>query len=83
MEKRLTTKEVQNIYGVSEKTLCEWKRKYGMPHRKIGRLCFYDLMELQEWDNAHKLPREPKMMTRSKRAHVDSDQVHSQKGTNL
>lgn len=58
MEPRLNTKQVQEIYGVSLKTLSEWRNNRGMPHRKIGRECFYLVSELEEWDRAHKVPLE-------------------------
>lgn len=57
MEKRISTADVMRIYGVSEKTIWEWKRNYAMPYRKIGKNCFFVLSELQEWDQAHRLPR--------------------------
>lgn len=65
MEQRISTKKVQEIYDVSEKTLCMWKKNLGMPHRKIGRDCYYLLSELLEWDSAHKLPRKSKLQVRS------------------
>lgn len=59
MERRLTTDEVRNMYRnasgepISQKTLCQWKKLFGMPFIKIGRECYYVESALLDWESKH------------------------------
>lgn len=66
LEQRLTSSQVMALYGISEQTLCNWKKNYGMPYRQFGRDHFYLESELEEWDQNHRVPRETTVKTRAK-----------------
>lgn len=44
----LTTKEVSQYLGVSERTIFNW-RSEGMPYKKIGKVIRFDSGEVEKW----------------------------------
>lgn len=54
MDKRLTTKDVMKIYGVSAKTIWVWKRDLAMPCRHLGGKCYFVHSELEDWEKVYR-----------------------------
>lgn len=55
-EQPIKTDTVLARYRITPKTLCQWKKKRGLPHYKIGRDDHYYLSELETWERAYRLP---------------------------
>ena len=54
-EKReLTVMELAVAWGVSDRSIYEWKRKEGLPFKKVGRLLRFDWAEADQWAQRHR-----------------------------
>lgn len=56
IEKRLNTKDICEIYGITPKTLYMWITNLKMPHRKIGKYNYFILSEIRDWEDKFKYP---------------------------
>jgi excisionase family DNA binding protein len=45
----LRPREAARMLGVCERTLREWTREKRVPHKRMGRVVLYSLVELQRW----------------------------------
>ena len=48
IEKLLTTKQLSERFGVTGKTIYNWRQE-GMPFKKYGKLVRFDLKEVEVW----------------------------------
>ena len=58
MENRLKTADILKIYNITTETLSQWKRRLGLPHRKMGRECYFLISEIESWEEQFKYPRQ-------------------------
>ncbi len=61
----LTSQEVQDLMGISRRTLCQWVREGKCPAIRIGRAYRYDYSALLKWfasqATSYKEPVEPEV----------------------
>jgi excisionase family DNA binding protein len=57
MENQLSTKQVCELYGVTQKTVCEWIREKKMPYLSFGHRNFFIPSELKAWEEKYKYNR--------------------------
>jgi excisionase family DNA binding protein len=53
-KRELTVKELATRWGVSERSIYEWKTTGGLKFKKVGRLLRFDLAEADQWAQRHR-----------------------------
>src|SRR5262245_37973165 len=48
-KRELTVKELAAIWGVSERSIYQWKTTGGLPFKKRGRLLRFDPIKVDQW----------------------------------
>jgi excisionase family DNA binding protein len=52
--KELTAKELAALWGVSTRSIYEWKTTGGLPFKKRGRLLRFNWIEADQWGKQHR-----------------------------
>jgi hypothetical protein len=53
-KRELTVKELAALWGVSTRSIYEWKLTHGLPYKKHGRLLRFDWIEANRWSERHR-----------------------------
>lgn len=75
MSEILTSTQVMDRYHISAKTLVAWKTRLKLPFLAFGREHRYRLVDLESWEYAHRVPRDPAAPKQSPKTILSMDMV--------
>jgi predicted DNA-binding transcriptional regulator AlpA len=53
-KRELTVKDLAERWGVSTRSIYQWKLTHGLPYRKMGRVLRFDSIEADRWAQRHR-----------------------------